>query len=449
MEWDHLRWQLSHRFEYGPSFDVTTTLYRNSFSRAWRKLNGFRGAGDLAAILTSPDAGNNPIFYDILTGQSDTTSPAEELLLGTNDRRFVSQGIQSSIHSKRELWPGKHEITAGLRLHHDQAERLHSEDAYAMASGSLMAVAPTVVTNDSLAQARAAAAFAQDKVEVGPVVITAGSRVEMVVNELEDRMLGDSKRETYGVWIPGAGAYYRATEWMGLLAGVHKGFVPVAPGADAGIKPEESINYEAGFRLSRWGVAAEAIGFFSDYQNLKGTCTVSSGCQTEQVGDEFNGGAVHTLGLESLVQASPKLTTELQLVLRASYTFTRSSFETSFTSSNPQWGDVVRGDRQPYLPEHQLSATTGIRTASWEITGAVRAQSTMRNSAGSGGIEELDRIPGYAVVDIAGSVAMGNWGRAYLTFDNVLDDRYLVSYRPFGARPGKPRFVILGYKNGF
>ena len=33
-----------------------------------------------------------------------------------------------------------------------------------------------------------------------------------------------------------------------MLAGVHRGFVPVAPSAGAGVRPESSINYEAGAR---------------------------------------------------------------------------------------------------------------------------------------------------------------------------------------------------------
>lgn len=449
MSWDHLRWQLSHRVEIGSDVDVQTTLYRNSFNRAWRKLNGFRGDSDLAGILANPDAGNNPIFFGVLRGDSDTSSAAEELLIGTNDRRFVSQGLQTVIHGEKQVWPGKHDLRLGVRLHRDQADRHHSEDPYAMIGGELMSAGTTEITTDSLAMASAAATFLQDQIAMGPVALTLGSRIELVSTELVDRMMATTTTDHYFVWIPGAGAYYKVVEGVGLLAGVHKGFVPVAPGAGDGVRPEDSLNYETGVRLSRWGIGAEAIGFFTDYRNLKGSCTFSSGCETDQLGQEFNGGAVHTLGVESMIQASPAIAPELHLLMRGSYTFTRSTFQSDFESDNPQWGSVEAGDYLPYLPQHQLSGTMGLQSASWELSAALRFQGAMRNHAGQGTIPDGERIPAYAVADLAGSYDFGRWGRAYLTIDNVFDQPYLVSYRPYGARPGKPRIAILGYKNRF
>jgi len=449
MKWDHLRWQLSHRVEIGADVQVQTTLYRNSFNRVWRKLNGFRGDSDLAGILANPDAGNNAIFFSVLRGDSDSSSSAEELLIGTNDRRFVSQGLQSVVHGETARWPGKHDFRVGVRLHQDQADRRHSEDPFAMVGGELMPMGGTEITTDSLAMANAAATFAQDEITMGPLALTLGSRVELVSTSLLDRTMSATTTDQYVVWIPGAGAYYRAADGIGLLAGVHKGFVPVAPGAGAGVRPEDSINYETGVRLSKWGIGAEAIGFFTDYRNLKGSCTFSSGCEADQLGQEFNGGAVHTLGVESMVQSTPAITANLRLLVRAGYTFTRSTFQSAFDSSNPQWGSVDPGDHLPYLPEHQLSTTLGLQSASWEVSAALRYQGTMRNHAGQGAIIDGERIPGYAVTDLAGSYDFGRWGRAYLTLDNVFDQSYLVSYRPYGARPGKPRFAILGYKNHF
>ncbi|MBT8491702.1 MAG: TonB-dependent receptor [Deltaproteobacteria bacterium] len=449
MEWDHLRWQLSHRLEYEAKLDLTTTFYRNSFQRAWRKLNAFRGESDIGAVLANPNAGNNPIYYGVLTGELDTSSAAEELLIGTNDRQFVSQGLQSVIHSEQRAWPGRHDLSAGVRLHVDQVDRLHTEDAFAMVAGELMrTAAETQTTTDSLARSSALALFAQDKLEVGPMVVTIGSRVEIVRNEFEDMLAGSEQvGNTYAVWIPGLGAYYQASEWLGLLAGVHRGFVPVAPGSDGSIDPETSVNYEAGARLTRWDVQAEAIGFFNDYSNLKGTCTVSSGCQTGQVGDEFNGGQVRTYGFESIVRTEKRLGYDLRVPVRLSYTFTRARFQSDFTSTFPQWGDVESGDFLPYIAAHQLSARAGVGQSWWELNASLRYQSRMRDTAGQS--DDDVSVPSYAVLDVAGSVDFGAWGKAYITLDNLTDNRYLVSLRPFGARPGKPRIVIAGYKQSF
>ena len=37
------------------------------------------------------------------------------------------------------------------------------------------------------------------------------------------------------------------------------------------------------------------------------------------------------------------------------YTFTETAFQESFVSGFSQWGDVVKGDELPYVPEHQLA----------------------------------------------------------------------------------------------
>ncbi len=53
------------------------------------------------------------------------------------------------------------------------------------------------------------------------------------------------------------------------------------------------------------------------------------------------------------------------------------------------------------------------------------------------------------VIDVAGHLDFGRWGKAYVSIDNLLDRAHVVSRRPYGVRPGVPRLIILGYKNSF
>ncbi len=41
------------------------------------------------------------------------------------------------------------------------------------------------------------------------------------------------------------------------------------------------------------------VGFFNDYKDLTGTCTLSGGCDEDNEGQQFNGGAVWVYGLEA------------------------------------------------------------------------------------------------------------------------------------------------------
>ena len=87
------------------------------------------------------------------------------------------------------------------------------------------------------------------------------------------------------VLLPGLGVYGALTPTLGLFAGAYRGFSPAIPSArpDAS-RPELAVNYEAGARLSRPRLRAEAIGFFNDYQNLTSVCTIRDGCGPTQEG---------------------------------------------------------------------------------------------------------------------------------------------------------------------
>jgi Fe(3+) dicitrate transport protein len=220
----------------------------------------------------------------------------------------------------------------------------------------------------------------------------------------------------------------------------------VSPGQFGGASPERSVNYETGVRWLDFGTNVEIIGFFSDYQNLLGTCTFSSGCTNEQIGEDFDGGAVHAYGVESLASSAPIITPDLRLPLRLGYTFQRSTFQSSFSSDNPQWGDVSRGDEMPYLPAHQLQLQAGVAGVSWEVALSARYLSAMRDTPGQAGGDSTLWTDSAMVIDLAASYDTARWGKLYLTINNLLDEAHVTSLRPYGARPGVPRQIILGYK---
>ena len=60
----------------------------------------------------------------------------------------------------------------------------------------------------------------------------------------------------------------------------------------------------------------------------------------------------------------------------------------------------------------------------------------MRDIAGEGDVEDKYLIPAHKVVDITGMRPSKRHNIAKC--ENVLNETYIVSERPFGARPGKP-----------
>jgi Fe(3+) dicitrate transport protein len=453
MDWRHWRFRLGHRVELSPRLRLETTAYRHTFHRAWRKVDGFTGGADLAAVLAQPEAGNHPLYYALLTGAEDTTAPGEHLIVGTNDRSFLSHGVQTTVGADLRIGPTYHAIDAGVRLHVDRADRRRREDVVAMIGGQPVATErPTLEVLDSRAQTLALALHARDQVRWGRVEATAGARIESIAIDFDDRRTLEGRSDHYAVVIPGGGVVVDVTSQLGLLGGVHRGFVPVSPSAAGDVRPEASVNYEAGARWRSERVSADLIGFFSDYANLKGSCTFSSGCAAAQEGEEFDGGRVHVRGLEAQVAAELPVGRRLRAPLQAAYTVTRSTFQTSFASAFAGWGQVMAGDELPYLPAHQLALGGSLveaRAERWEVGTTVRWHTAMRDRPGQGAVPAHERTDAVLTIDLDAHWRPRRWAEVYVTCDNILDRQVIVSRRPYGARPNAPRTVIVGSKARF
>ncbi|HEY5925763.1 MAG TPA: TonB-dependent receptor, partial [Kofleriaceae bacterium] len=451
MNWDHWRMRATHRVEFGRATRVETVAYRHKFDRAWGKVDGLVGQRDLYGLLANPMTGANQAYYQILSGQLDSGSPEEQLILGTNDRSFTSQGVQSTLSLERSTGPLAHHVDAGVRIHFDRANRRRYEDTYDMLGGQLVrTVRPRALVLDSRAETTALATYVQDKVHYKRLEVAAGTRLELIDYRFADYLMMTQHEGSYAVVIPGAGAEYHITDEASVLAGVHRGFVPVAPSADSGVRPESSINYEAGARWRDERVAVDVIGFVSDYSNLKGSCTLAAGCTETQEGEEYNGGAVLAWGVEAQLNADiPIVERKLSLPIAAAYTLTRSQFRHGFDSEFAGWGTVMEGDELPYLPHHVLSASAGVKTPRYELSATTRYQSESRDVAGQGAIDTRERLAPLLTFDLAAHARLKNWAELYATCSNLLDEQVIVSRRPYGARPNPPRMFAIGYKARF
>jgi Fe(3+) dicitrate transport protein len=452
MSWDHWRMRATHKVDIGLRTRLETVAYRHKFHRAWGKVDGFVGQRDFYGLLARPMAGANQVYFAILTGEADSTSLEEQLILGTNDRRFTSQGVQSVLASEQSTGPIKHHIDAGVRIHFDRADRKRFEDSYDMTGGALIRTQrPRDTVLDSRAETIALAAFAGDKLHYKRLEVSVGARVELIDYRFFDNLTMEKHEGDYGVLIPGIGAEYHVTDELSALAGVHRGFVPVAPSADAGVKPESSINYEAGARWRDGNINADLIGFFSDYSNLKGSCTLAAGCTETQEGMEFNGGEVWAYGVEAQVGGEVPLhkRKKLTMPIAAAYTLTRSSFQHNFSSEFAGWGDVEEGDQLPYLPTHQLSVSAALKLPKYELGATARYQGETRDVAGQGSIPDEERLASLFTIDLSAHARLHAFAELYATCSNLLDEQVIVSRRPYGARPNAPRMFAVGYKARF
>ncbi|AKT39418.1 TonB-dependent receptor family protein [Chondromyces crocatus] len=446
MEFHRTQLALTHRMKFGSEVELVTTGYRHDLHRIWDRVHSFRGAA-LSQVLSNPSDPRNAVYYNVLTGAIPPTTSEESLVFGPNDRAFVSQGVQSTLHWRPRTGPITHRIELGTRIHYDSIARIHNRDGYLVEGTRLEHDgSPTVYEANNEASTLALSMYAVDAATWGPVTLTAGARIESIRGEFNDNQSDVRTLALQQVALPGAGLFVALPLDLGAFVGLHQGFSPVPPGQNDFVRPEKSVNYEAGLRWSPRRFRAELVGFYNDYSNLSNVCTYSTGCLNENIDQQYDGGRARVYGLEGYVESEYQLTEGIALPGRLAYTFTQAEFASDFSSADPIFGTVFAGDTVPYVPTHQLYASIGLETRRFGVNVGGTYVSQMREIAGRGDPGPGEATDAYFLLDASASVKVLDWLSVYTTGRNLLNSAYLASRRPFGARPGAPIWVQVGAK---
>lgn len=441
---------LTHTME-GPEtrYTLKTNLYRFDYARTWTKLNRLGGAS-VADVLARPGDPANAGYFAVLRGDIDSSgSGADTLYIGPNQRFFVSQGLQSVLTTRAQTGPLRHAIEAGVRLHYDDIKRNHSEQGYLMQGGTLVpAGGPEIFTTRNFARTHALAMHISDAISWNKLTVTPGLRAEFIESRLEDYLQNQVSNGFTGALMPGVGAYYGLSESLGVLGGAYRGFSPPPPGSGRDVSAEYSVNYEMGARYTRGRARAEAIGFFNDYSNLTDVCTMASGCVDAALDRQFDAGRARIYGLEAAAGYEVR-TGNIRIPLSAAYTLSYGEFRSSFTSQDPIYGSVKRGDEIPYIPRHQLNVTTAVEGRSAGVNASANYIAPMREVAGSAPMAQSLATDEQFWIDAGAYLLPAKWLKVYANVRNVTGAENIIGRRPYGARPSAPRWVQLGVKASF
>jgi Fe(3+) dicitrate transport protein len=455
MKWSHRQYYLSYALNPIKDLRLRLVTYRHGFDRSWNKLNNFgdlvNPSVDISDVMKHPDFAANQYFYQVLKGQADSgalSNNRDVLELGNNQRRFISQGAQLNLDYELDAFNLLHQFQVTYRLHEDQINRHHESQFYNMISGSLNLntdlAKKTTTLNLGKAQAQTLAFNYETTWE--DLTVNAITRIEDINYEQLDRVTSSDIRSKDNFVAPGLGFYYQAFENIGFLAGVNKAFTPVGPGQANSIKPEEAINYEFGVR-SNGTVGFEVIGFYSDYKNLLGTCTFSGGCNESQLDQSFNGGKAQVLGTEFLLKTEFK-THEINFPVMLTATYTKAQFKNSFASALEEWGtgQINSGDPLPYIPEWQTNLSLGMQ---WKKLSTYLRLNYLGSMPDQSVSVDRDTIKSRVVAGLATHYKFSHQFGVNLRIDNLMDQKYAVSQRPFGLRPGQPRAFMVGAQYDF
>jgi Fe(3+) dicitrate transport protein len=465
MDVEHETWQLTHRIDFSPAVDLTTVAYRTDTSRVWYKLNDVRNSANtgwvgISAVLNDPAAFATQ--YAILVGEpgaTPTISAAGDLRVRNNNRSYYAKGIQSVLGLSFDTGALSHALQLSARYHEDEEDRFQQDDRYAMINGTMVLTTPGAPgsQDNRIGSASAWAFFARDTISWGDWTLIPGVRHERI--ELRQVNYGGANPTRSGVgtaserdvdvWIPGLAVTWRigGGGWR-VFAGAHRGFSSPAPGSS--VNPETSWNYEAGLRYRGGALVFETTAFFSDYGNLVGTCTASTGGGCV-IGDQFDGGQVDVRGLEVMASydAGGAFGNGISVPLSLVYTYSHGEFRTDFQSGFAPWGNVTKGDELPYLPEHQLTLSAGIVSARWRVNLGLNYVSKARARAGQGPIPSEALVDDRILLDLAAEFDIMRNVALFGTVTNLTDEVYNVGFAPAGARPGAPRIAMGGLRFRF
>ncbi len=451
MDAEHDQYQVTHFADFNNGFTLNTTAYYNEFTRNWYKLddvddgNGFIGLGEAYN-------GQNNSYLAVLKGDANG-----RVNLKSNNRRYVSQGIQTVAKTSFNIGKAQHNFEFGSRIHDDFEDRFQQEDIYDMNSGtlSLNSLGAAGAAGNRVASARAYSAYVEDEILIGKLTIVPGLRYESI--NLKRRDFGGSDADRSEIptstvnnveaLTPGLGASYMLTDNSAIFGSIHKGFAPPSTG-NSQASVEESVNYEVGYRLRGENeLFFESTLFAIDYDNLLGRDTASAGGDGNNA--SFNGGKVFTYGLElaSGYKFNKKIINKnVKFPVALTYTYNHSEFRTSFDEGGvDEWGSVTKGDKLPYVPEHQIGFRTGLEVDKWSATLFGKYVGAMRTTASQGSIVKSNKIPSHFVLDGSVFYQFDSDLALFVAVDNILDREYAVADRPYGLRPGKPMTARVGF----
>ena len=449
MKWDHYQYQVGYSSVF-KDVRLRAIAYLHTFRRNWSKLNGFNNGVSLASYLNPQSKYFDPHFLRVLRGEQDSflENNEDHLVMGHNDRTYNSKGVDLTISYPFEHLSLYHELHLGFLHHQDQIRRHHTTENFKMIDENLHSLNQIRTGTQNTDSASTQRLSLTDIIDFSNgVMLSLGVRLENVRTKrvFRDKELSPIE-DSYQMMVPGIGLQYSPSETLIFLLGVNKGLSAISPGQGNLVKPEESLNYEIGFKyrgLFQW----EWIGFYNDYKNINGICSFSAGCQQENIGQEFSGGRAHIYGFESRIRTDLSIS-EFHFPLSLSYTKTFAGFLGNQISTHQEWGigEIKKGDPLPYIPEDKISFSMGMKWNQWSSFLVYNWQGFVYDQVVKEGRRTVDS---YGTLDWVGKYKYTKEGKVFIRVDNILASEHIVSLRPYGARPGKPQTFSVGLHHVF
>ena len=433
--------EIRERLSWTNGVSLTAVAYHSHVRRPWYRTDRFRSGPSILNVLAAPDDAANRPWVDLLRGDRNATTPEEALVYVINDWRYLSRGVQ--LDTTWETW-GENIDTrtmAGIRVHNDSIERYVDNEGWNIIDQRLQTdgLGRAVQTRD-LAETTAFSGYVRTAVRWGAFELTPALRFETMSMWFKNRIANTRIQGNLSVLAPAVSLSVDTGEIGQVFAGFHRGFSPPLPQDIKNVDLETSLNCELGFRTtSHLPVQFSAAGFLSAYDNMTSQCTLTAGCQ--DIDRAFNSGSARVWGVDSAVGNTMEYG-RWDFPLSGSYTWTDSRFLNDFFSADPQLGQVETGDAMPYVPQHVAAFSAGLARAWFSLDLQASWLGEMREQAGQG--NEGVRTDAQFILDARVNVRPLPNLTLYVRGENLTNATYIVSRRPWGARPNRPLGAFVG-----
>lgn len=457
MTWDHQKFQVRHNLQLSETGLLESVAYRHNFNRTWARMDRFRegnAANSFINVLNNPESALS--FYEVLIGERDSAELGTfgQLVQANNKREFYSQGVQSKYTDEFSLnlksGTVKIEPEVFVRAHQDQIIRDQTSNNFLMETGQLFETGDAPTQSNLEEQTTTALTFSsRANITYKSYIVTPVVRVESLDYDFSDDLdPARNANRTDLAFIPGISFFKRLTPSMSVGTSYNRAASLAGLSASGDEVKETADNYELLFKYLNQEILlqADATAFYTNYQNITGTCTVSGGCLSGS-GEAFNGGAADIMGFEAGMTkgffAGP-----VYLPVGLNLTYLDASFNSDFASSSPEWGqgNVESGDPLPYIPELQYTLSLGAEYKNFGAELFYTYQSKVFDQSVQAGRVTIND---FSFLDLGGYYNVNQALKINYRISNLFDKEYAVAARPFGLRPGQPRALQVGFSYNF
>lgn len=442
---------IRHQIAFDTNTLLTSTAYWSDTSRHYNRLNQINGVGIGSVVNTINSNGvGAALLQGILDGTADTTH-ANGVRYGHNHQDFEAKGVQFELLKTFSTGAVAHELTAGVRWHHDSTKSGTTgigNSIYNQVNGSLV-YQSTSAAALSQGEAKAISGWVADRITFDKLSLLPVVRYESIkshANIAQPKTDLNSNRLTKTT--VGLGANYALSDQWTVLGGVHQGFAPPGSGVGNGTKGEESTNFEGGVRYRQGKLGFDAIGFYSDYSNAMRNCLVANPCPGGATDGTQQTGSKEVYGLELGMFSELHRTAAGSVPVRLAYTYT----DGKYTRDSDVAAGVRKGDVLEYTPKHILSAQVGWETASWKSYLAMNynSEACSNNTCGRTGVNtrflETDSL---VTFNLSTAYQVSPAVEIYAKIDNLFNQQRITSRGPDGARGNMGRYAAVGLRAKF